>query len=194
MRTELSILQFLSAFLLSQSFSISPRNGTASFGKIKQNEPTNIDKGNVTVFTYTIQRYPTNPDTNLTAEKIEKIIENSFSLWSSVTPLQFSWVPPHQHADIQLSFERGLHHRGHENPDSWDAFNVPPLHWAHAGGRLEYVVKGWSKDVHIHFNDEQRNMSNPDHKEVGGKGAWAERVVYCEDCWYWPWEVTLFNS
>ena len=61
----------------------------------------------------------------------------------------------------------GLHHLGHKNPDDWDSFNVPPLHWAHAGGRLEYVVKGWAKEVHIHFNDEQRNMSNPDHKEVG---------------------------
>jgi len=147
------------------------------------------------VFTYTIHRYPSNPDTNLTREEIDDIIENAFSFWSAVTPLQFSRVPNHQSVDINLSFEQGLHYRGHQNPDSWDAFNVPPLHWAHAGGSLQYVVKGWSKEVHIHFNDEQRNMSNPDHKEVGGKGAWAEKVVYCEDCWYWPWqEVELLAA
>merc|ERR1711974_45647 len=38
--------------------------------------------------------------------------------------------------------------------------------------------------------DQQRLIfaGNPDHEEVGGKGTWAERVVYCEECWYWPWE------
>jgi len=159
---------------LSQSFSISPRNETELLKKLKENQPIRSEEANLSVFSYTIHRYPTNPDTNLTREAIEEIIENAFSLWSSVTPLQFTWVPPHQPADIHLSFERGLHHRGHKNPDSWDAFNVPPLHWAHAGGRLQYVVKGWSKEVHIHYNDEQRNMSNPDHEEVGGKGAWAD--------------------
>jgi len=195
MRTGLSFLQFSSAFLLSQSFSVSPRNGTELFRKLKQNETVRSDQGNVNVFTYTIHRYPTNPDTNLTREEIKEIFANAFSLWSSVTPLQFSWVPPHHPADIHLSFERGLHQRGHHNPDSWDAFNVPPLHWAHAGGRLEYVVKGWSKEVHIHFNDEQRNVSNPDHEEVGGKGTWAQKVVYCQDCWYWPWqEVELLAA
>ena len=43
--------------------------------------------------------------------------------------------------------------------------------------------------MHIHFNDEPRNLSNPDHLEAGGKGTWAEKMVYCEDCWYWPWQV-----
>merc|ERR1712130_170653 len=80
-----------------------------------------------------IHRYPSNPDTNLTREEIDDIIENAFSFWSAVTPLQFSRVPNHQSVDINLSFEQGLHYRGHQNPDSWDAFNVPPLHWAHAG-------------------------------------------------------------
>ena len=135
MRTELSFLQLSSAFLLSQSFSIAPRNETEDFKKLKQSDAAirnedlsylyevetklkqsdairneqSRDSENVTFFTYTIHRYPTNPDTNLTVEVINEIIENAFSIWSSVTPLQFSWVPPDQPAAIHLSFERGLH-------------------------------------------------------------------------------------
>ena len=48
--------------------------------------------------------------------------------------------------------------------------------------------------MHIHFNDEPRNQSNPDHLEAGGKGTWAEKMVYCEDCWYWPWQVREATS
>ena len=48
--------------------------------------------------------------------------------------------------------------------------------------------------MHIHFNDEPRNLSNPDHLEAGGKGTWAEKMVYCEDCWYWPWQVREATS
>ena len=46
----------------------------------------------------------------------------------------------------------------------------------------------------MHFNDEPRNLSNPDHLEAGGKGTWAEKMVYCEDCWYWPWQVREATS
>ena len=83
MRSELSLFQFCSAFLLSQSFSISPRNETELFKKLKEHEPIISDQENVTVFTYTIHRYPTNPDTNLSREAIEEIIENAFSLHTS---------------------------------------------------------------------------------------------------------------
>lgn len=142
-----------------------------------------------TTFTYTIDRYPTNPDTNLTDEEIDAIIRGAFDLWSSVTALTFLRVPPsHSPVHIHLSWEQGLHHRGHEDPTDWDAFNLAPLHWAHAGGRLEWVVRGWVDSASIHFNDEQRNMSNPDHQMAGSKGAWAARMVYCLECWVWPWQ------
>jgi len=186
MRTILIFFHLTPIFILSNSFSILPRNELESFSS---GESLNSDYGTL-LFTYTIHRYPTNPNTNLSAEVIDEIIENAFSLWSSVSPFQFSRVDSNQHADVQLSFERGVHLRGHDKADltPWDAFNVPPLHWAHAGGRLEHLVRGWEKEVHIHFNDEPRNLTNPDHLEAGGKGTWAEKMVYCEDCWYWPWQ------
>ena len=56
------------------------------------------------------------------------------------------------------------------------------------------IARSWLYKVHIHFNDEPRNLSNPDHLEAGGKGTWAEKMVYCEDCWYWPWQVREATS
>ena len=63
--------------------------------------------------------------------------------------------------------------------------------WEHS---FQYLARSWLYKVHIHFNDEPRNLSNPDHLEAGGKGTWAEKMVYCEDCWYWPWQVREATS
>ena len=37
-----------------------------------------------TTFTYTIVRYPTNPDTNLTDEEIDAIIGGAFDMWRKI--------------------------------------------------------------------------------------------------------------
>ena len=108
MRTILIFFHLTPIFILSNSFSILPRNELESFSS---GESLNSDYGTL-LFTYTIHRYPTNPNTNLSAEVIDEIIENAFSLWSSVSPFQFSRVDSNQHADVQLSFERGVHLRG----------------------------------------------------------------------------------
>ena len=108
MRTILIFFHLTTIFLLSNSFSILPRNESESFSS---GESLSSAYGTL-LFTYTIQRYPTNPDTNLSAEVIDEIIENAFSLWSSVSPFQFLRVDSDQHADVQLSFERGVHLRG----------------------------------------------------------------------------------
>ena len=108
MRTISIFFHLTQIFLLSNSFSILPRNELESFSS---DESLNSDYGTL-LFTYTIHRYPTNPDTNLSAEVIDEIIENAFALWSSVSPFQFSRVDSDQHADVQLSFERGVHLRG----------------------------------------------------------------------------------
>ena len=117
MRTLLIVLQLTIIFPSSKSCSVLSRNKTESFRKLNLgSNPSSyesLSSANATLlFTYTIHRYPTNPDTNLSAEVIDEIIENAFSLWSSVSPIQFSRVDSNQHADIQLSFERGVHLQG----------------------------------------------------------------------------------
>ena len=107
MRTILIFFHLTPIFLLSNSFSILPRNDSESFS----DDSLSSAYGTL-LFTYTIHRYPTNPNTNLSAEVIDEIIENAFSLWSSVSPFRFSRVDSDQHADVQLSFERGVHLRG----------------------------------------------------------------------------------
>ena len=110
MRTILIFFHLTPIFLLSNSFSILPRNDSESFS----DDSLSSAYGTL-LFTYTIHRYPTNPNTNLSAEVIDEIIENAFSLWSSVSPFQFSRVDSDQHADVQLSFERGVHLRGRDH-------------------------------------------------------------------------------
>ena len=117
MRTISIFFHLTQIFLLSNSFSILPRNESESFrnlnfGSNSSSEESLSSAYGTLLFTYTIHRYPTNPDTNLSAEVIDEIIENAFSLWSSVSPFQFSRVDSDQHADVQLSFERGVHLRG----------------------------------------------------------------------------------
>ena len=116
MRTILIFFHLTPIFLLSNSFSILPRNESESFRNLNFGSNPSSDESHSSawnlLFTYTIHRYPTNPNTNLSAEVIDEIIENAFSLWSSVSPFQFSRVDSDQHADVQLSFERGVHLRG----------------------------------------------------------------------------------
>ena len=120
MRTILIFFHLTTIFLLSNSFSILPRNESESFSS---DESLSSAYGTL-LFTYTIHRYPTNPDTNLSAEVIDEIIENAFSLWSSVSPFQFSRVDSDQHADVQLSFERGFHLRGRGHEILENVINV----------------------------------------------------------------------
>ena len=120
MRTILIFFHLTPILLLSNSFSILPRNESESFSS---DESLSSAYGTL-LFTYTIHRYPTNPDTNLSAEVIDEIIENAFSLWSSVSPFQFSRVDSDQHADVQLSFERGFHLRGRGHEILENVINV----------------------------------------------------------------------
>ena len=141
-----------------------------------------------TSFTYTIDRYPTNPDTKLTKSDLDEIIEEAFSMWSSVTPLQFHRVSRDSPGvQLRLSWERGVHRDPGQSRDC-DTFNSAPLHWAHAEGQLLWLVEGWAMEAHIHFNDEQKNRSEPLHGEAGSKGAWARGMEYCKTCWRWPWQ------
>ena len=110
MRTMLIFFHLTPIFVLSNSFSILP-----NFGSNPSSDESLSSAYGTLLFTYTIHRYPTNPDTNLSAEVIDEIIENAFSLWSSVSPFQFSRVDSDQHADVQLSFERGVHLRGRDH-------------------------------------------------------------------------------
>ena len=122
-------LQLTIIFPSSKSCSVLSRNKTESFRKLNLgSNPSSyesLSSANATLlFTYTIHRYPTNPDTNLSAEVIDEIIENAFSLWSSVSPFQFSRVDSDQHADVQLSFERGFHLRGRGHEILENVINV----------------------------------------------------------------------
>lgn len=119
--------------------------------------------------TYKIKNYPNASISLITHDEVDEAVANAFKLWSDVTPLTFTRVPPTSSADIVLLFGKGIHTQVNGDP----AFDGK-------GGTLAHAFSpnsGWgSLNGDVHYDDEEtfthkkyfgRNLQYVTAHEVG---------------------------